>query len=66
MRMHFFDIFAFLTFDFGPTNQAQEAQGTRGGPIPRGTRGAPHPAQATDILWNLVRTLIGLAKADPN
>ena len=43
-------LLVFLTFDFGARNQAVEAQGTRGGAHPQGTRARERPAQATECL----------------
>ena len=45
-----FTFLTFLTFDFGARNQAREAQGTRGGAVPQGTRARGRPAHATDCL----------------
>ena len=45
--LHFWNVEHFWLFTLGLRNQALEAQGTRGGPVPQGTRGARRPTQPT-------------------
>ena len=44
---------------FGTRNQALEAQGTRPGPVPQGTRGPPRPGQPSGCFSTQLEPLIG-------